>query len=398
MKPTLRKAAVFAHLWLGLVAGVFISLMGFTGGIVGLRPQIASFLSPSSPQTANCQATDWNRAAQDVSSVTHTEINRVYGPYAPDTLYHFRMMTNTPTIYKHVIYDPCSGRILGSLDLAWMDWTVDLHHNLLAGNTGRLWAGVIGIAMLLSGLTGLLVWLCTRPDLSTAFAVQFRFSRRTPRELHRAIGLVAACFLVLEAFTGLWLCFPQAMRGMLTTVAAVPEDVRPVRAPRNPVPSAMTPAAAPNEKKVGNAASGRPLAVAGFADIMAAAHNAIPDGFIREIRMPEGNGNVQVRMWRPGDFRSLGNNVVYISRSRAQILAVDRYADRSASNRFTQAMAGLHYDEWGGLPFRILSAIAGLLTPILFISGILIWWFSRRRKAVPSVRQSVVVTDAVLTR
>ena len=374
---------MFAHLWLGLITGIFISLMGFTGGVVGLRPQIVTLLSPASPQTGGCAGVDWNRAAEDVIATTHSEINRVYGPYGTDTRYHFRMMTGTPVIYRHVIYDACAGRVLGTIDLAWMDWTVDLHHNLLAGNTGRTWAGFIGIAMLVSGLSGLCVWLLTKPDLRRLFAVSFPFSRRTPRELHRAIGVIAAFLLVAEAFTGLWLCFPQTMRGMLLTVAAAPEDVRPVRAPR--------PAGSPAMGK--KPSSPAPVAPAGLADLMAAAQAALPDGLIREIRMPDGNGTVQVRMWRPGDFRSLGNNVVYISRAKAQVLTVDRYSDRSASSRFVQAMAGLHYDEWGGLPFRILSAVAGLLTPVLFLSGILIWWFSRRRKTAAIAKQPVAEAE-----
>jgi uncharacterized iron-regulated membrane protein len=391
MKTPLRKIAVVAHLWLGLITGLFVSLMGFTGGLVALRPQIATLLSPPSPQVPVCQATDWNRAAEDVIAVTHSEINRVYGPYGSDTRYHFRMTTRTPVIYKHVIYDACAGRVLGSIDMGWMDWTVDLHHNLLAGNTGRRWAGAIGIAMLLSGITGLCVWALTKPNLRTAFSIQLHFSRRTPREMHRAIGLIAAFILVLEAFTGLWLCFPQTMRDVLITVAPAPEDVRPVR-------TAAPPASSPAMQTPKRPSSKPPSPPAGFGELIAAAHAAVPDGFIREIRMPDGNGTVQIRMWRPGDFRSLGNNVVYISRNRAQVVAMDRYSERSGSNQFVQAMAGLHYDEWGGLPLRILFAVFGLLTPVLFVTGILIWWFSRRRKTTPAARQAAMNAEATLTR
>jgi uncharacterized iron-regulated membrane protein len=375
VKSPLRKFAGWAHLWLGLITGVFICLMGFTGGLVGLRPQIATLLSPPAGHPANCEASlDWNRAARDVTAFSHSEINRVYGPYGSDTRYHFRMTTGQPVIYKHVIYDACSGRLLGSINLAWMDWTVDLHHNLLFGHTGRRWAGAIGIAMLLSGVSGLLFWLLANPGLGSAFRIQLRLSRRTLRELHRVIGLGAGLLLALEAFTGLWLCFPQTMRGMVTAVASTPEDVRPRRKP--------------------DAAQ---ATRAGLNELMAAAHAAIPDGFVREIRMPEGNGNVQIRMWRPGDFRSLGNNVVFVSSSTAQVQSVDRYADRSGSNRFVQAMAGLHYDEWGGLPFRILSAAAGLVTPLLFATGLLIWWYSRRRKTLMAPRRKASDEAAALT-
>jgi uncharacterized iron-regulated membrane protein len=350
--------------------------MGVTGGLVALRPQIATLLSPAAPATGNCVSPDWNRAAHDITALSGSEINRVYGPYGADTRYHFRMMTDEPAIYRHVIYDVCSARILGSINLAWMDWTVDLHHNLLAGKTGRMWAGMMGILMLVSGIGGVLLWLLGKPDLRTAFQIRLRFSKATPRQAHRALGLIAGVVLVLEAFTGLWLCFPQTMRGMLTIVSPVSEDVRPARAPR------------------GKAATGR----ADFNELLVAAHKEIPDGVIREIRMPEGNGNVQIRMWRPADFRSLGNNVVFLSSAGAQVLAVDRYVERPGSNRFIQAMAGLHYDEWGGLPFRILCAVAGLATPVLFITGWLMWWYSRGKQVRSLHRPTPTEQTAALAR
>jgi uncharacterized iron-regulated membrane protein len=53
-------------------------------------------------------------------------------------------------------------------------------------------------------------------------------------------------------------------------------------------------------------------------------------------------------------------------------------------------MAGLHYTEWGGLPFRMLCAAAGLLTPVLFVTGFLIWWSSRPRKKQSLQRQAAM--------
>lgn len=375
MKTSLRKVARRSHTWLGLIAGIFICLMGFTGGLVGLRPQLAMLLAPAAPKVAACVAApDWNKAAADLTAYDHSEINRIYGPYANDTRYHIRMATNNPILFHHLIYDACSGRVLGSIGMTWMDWTVDLHHNLLNGKTGRLWTGAIGGVMLFSGISGLLVWLIAKPSLGTAFKIQLAWSRRTPRELHRAVGIAASLLLMLEAFTGLWLAFPQTMRGALAAVAGAPEDVRPARGTR--------------EKSQGHAS---------LADLMAAAHGAIPDGLVREIRMPEGNGNAAIRMWRPLDFRILGNNVVYVSGATGRVLAVDRYVDRSGSSRFIQAMAALHYDEWGGLTFRVLSAVAGLVTPLLFVSGIFLWWYGRPRKNASAARAAPAARVPALT-
>lgn len=350
---TARRALRWSHLWLGLIGGAFVCVMSVTGAIVTLRPQIAAWMAPVSSYPAGCAGPiDWSLAERQLKGVGHEAINRIYAFSDSDPRYHVRLTTARPAIYTHAIYDVCAGQVLGTIDLAWMDWTVDLHHNLLAGKAGRVWAGVIGAALIASGLSGLALWLLGSRRVRTAFSVKWEASAvRVSRDLHRAVGLGAACVLLLEAYTGLWLCFPQAMRATLSVVAAVPEEVRPARMPK---PKA-----------------GAPLA--GLAAVMASAHDALPDGIVREVRLPDGYGNVQVRMWRPGDFRSLGNNVVTVENVSASAIGVDRYADKPAALRFVQAMPGLHYGEWGGLAMRLLYVAGGLATMILFASGIVMW-------------------------
>ncbi len=373
MKRGLRALVRWTHVWLGLIGGLVICLMGFTGGLVALRPPLASLLSPAAPPVASCVASpDWDRAAKAASAITGTELNRVYGPVGSDTRYRFRMATEDPILFKHVIYDACSDRILGTINFSWMDWTVDLHHNLLSGKTGRRATGWMGLVMLISSLSGLGLWLLSRPNLRTAFLITPRLSARTPRELHRAIGILAAILLTVEAFTGLWLAFPQTMRGMLAVVVPIPTEARPPRPPKNGTP-------------------GEP---AGLTAWVTAARAALPDGSIREIRLPEGGGPVQVRMWRPGDFRELGNNVVTVSGSTGKVLNVDLYGGKAAGTKIVQGMASLHYDEWGGLAFRIIAGLSGLMTPVLFVSGFLLWWLPKRRR-VPAAKSARPAAEPV---
>jgi hypothetical protein len=95
MKTQLRTITRCAHLWLGLTGGVFICLMGFTGGVAGLHPQITTLLSPAVPEVPACQSSpDWNVAARDIASYAHSEIYRIYGPYGSDSRYRFRMTTD----------------------------------------------------------------------------------------------------------------------------------------------------------------------------------------------------------------------------------------------------------------------------------------------------------------
>lgn len=313
---------------MGLIAGTFVCLMGVTGTIVTFRPQIANLISPAAVSTNGCtEATDWNRAQQEIQSYTHSTINRLYFPDGSDPRIQMRIMADAgvnPKVYRHITFDGCAAKILGETNLGWMYWMVDLHHNLLAENVGRRWAGVIGVVLLISAVGGLLLWLLAHPDLRTIFRVRTgRSPLRVSMDLHRSVGLAALPLLILPAFTGIWLCYQQPLRAMLSSVMPVTADARAPR-PQGEAPTTL----------------------AGLADIIQAARVAVPNGHIREIRMPEGYGNVQVRMWRDGDFRSLGNNVVTVDSVDAKVLLVDLYAGKPSGNRFIQALAGLHYGEW----------------------------------------------------
>ena len=342
--------------------------MAVTGGLVTFRPQIAMWLSPAASHPATCSTSlDWNRVEQDVKMFGHAEINRIYGPLDGDTRYRFRMMTDRNAIFTHVIYDACAAKVLGFAPLGWMDWLVDLHHNLLNGRSGRTWAGYVGLALLLSTIGGLFLWLLSNPKLEDLYRVRTGPTLASAsRNFHRTTGLLAGSLLFLGSFTGIWFCFPQPMRAMLAWVAPVPAEVR-VPRPQKPE---------------------TPVEPASLGAIFAAAQQAIPDGAIREVRMPEGYGNVQVRMWRNGDFRWLGNNVVTVDSVTGRKVAVDLYADKTGPNRFLQAMAGLHYGEWGGLTFRAIYGVAGFLAAALFLTGFLMWWLGRTRKSRAAIATS----------
>jgi uncharacterized iron-regulated membrane protein len=268
------------------------------------------------------------------------------------------MMGDQDKIYRHTIYDICAAQVAGAAHLEWMDWVVDFHHNLRAGRTGRTLGGVIAIAMLVSGVGGLLVWMLSGANIRGLLRGPAGRSRTGAMlYLHRAIGLTAGCVLILASFTALWLCFPRTMRWMLSNCSLAIHARAKLRAAPSPRPARAT-----------------------LGSLISAAERAIPGGSNRVIRMPEGRGPVRVRMWRPGDFSSLGDNVVTLNSSSAHVLSVNLYSAQPTGNRFVEAMADLHHGEWGGLWFRWIYAAAGLLTPALAVTGFLKWWYSRRRR------------------
>jgi len=359
MSPhTIRRVLAVTHLWLGLIGGLVFSLLAVSGAIVTFRPQIATLLSPPAIDRATCVPLDWNQAQRDIEAAALAPINRIYAPSGNDPRYHLRMRTDVDAIYTHVIYDACAGAVLGTVPMAWMDWLVDFHHNFLAGRTGRQFVGLAGLGLFLSGLGGLLLILLSRPTVRRLLQIQLSGNtRRAMFDLHRTVGTASVVLLLLQAFTGLWLCFPQPLRAVLALVAPLEAETRAARAEPSSGPAA------------------------GLGDLFAAAQRAIPDGVIREVRMPDGTGNVQVRMWRRGDFRSLGNNVASLDRVTTSVRGLDLYDTKPGGSRIVQAMSGLHYAEWGGLPYRTLYGLSGAASLPLSLSGSVYWWLRTRRRS-----------------
>ena len=400
IRLTTRRALRWAHVWLGLGGSALILVMGLTGGIATLRPQAGTLLSPPagggiSPETARdlaaranrtllpkspappdarparCAASiDWNQAERDLQSVAGGAINRVYFPDSAVTgefRVQFRMAGDGGKVFKHAIYDACAGKVLGLENLTWMDWIVDLHHNLrLSEATGRWVVGVAGVATLISAITGLLYWLLGsgtwKARVNRLLGLRPGQSGfKTTLDLHRLFGLAACFLLALGSFTGLCVTFPQNTRTAITWMSGVAiagrGDVRSQR---------------PKSKS----------APAGLNELILAAKGAVPNGTLREIRFPDGGGPIQIRMHLPGDFRSTGNNVVSLDRT-AKVTGVDLYAGKPFANRFYQSMAALHFGEWGEPSYRGLYASSGFAAALLAITGVFLWWIPRRhRRAV----------------
>lgn len=384
LQGKVRRGIWWIHLCLGLAASVLVVVMGLSGALLLFRPELTALLSPAPKLVAACETPiNWDQAETGVRNFASAEAGRIYFPRAGtlDPRYHFQMQKGEgrrETV--HVIYDACAGQVLGYAQLGWIDWLVDLHHNLLLPRNGKQWVGVIGISLLLLATLGAALWLLANPRLSQVLRPNLRQSAlRTSFDLHRTFGLIAGLVLTLQAFTSLWLSYPQTMRAALSAIADTGQDARPMR-----------------DKKKRAEVTRAPLRA-----LIESAQAEIPDGQIRQIRLAEGGrGTVQVRMSRPGDFSSAGNNTVILDAATARAVTLDRYGERSGASRFTQAMTALHYGEWGGTGFRAVSAVAGASTALLAITGILVWWLPLRRRArrVPAtgVLPQTVSSEAIL--
>jgi uncharacterized iron-regulated membrane protein len=344
--------------------------MGISGTILVFRPQIESASMPKLPATPTCAAFNPDAAVLVVATIARgAEIDRIVFPSEKRHPYLFQL-TRPKGI--RVAYDGCSNRVLGIVNLGWVDWIADLHHNLLAGKSGRRTVGVIGIALFLSSASGLFVWFIS--SVRRWVKIDTRAStRRMVYDLHRSVGLLAWLVLFFQAATGIALAYPQWLQSVTTWFAPT--------------------ASAKNAQKIPGKHSRVKAPVASLADAMQLAQRAMPDGEIREIRLPGSGGKqLMVRFWRAGEMHAGGSNTVYLNASGSAVLSVVQLSDQPAGRRFTELLTPIHYGEWGGLAARIVLALGGSALPVLFLSGVLIRWWPKRktRASVPQASKSRV--------
>ena len=142
----IRKALFQVHLWTGIAIGLYIAMISVTGSILVYRVELISR----------------DRAGRNTG--------------------------DTPLI----------------------QWLLDLHDNLLAGETGRSVNGIGAVLLLLLAVTGAIIWWPGIANWRRGLTVDLRSSwKRLNWSLHGAMGAWFILFVLMWGITGLYLSFPQ---------------------------------------------------------------------------------------------------------------------------------------------------------------------------------------------
>jgi uncharacterized iron-regulated membrane protein len=209
----LRKLLFQVHLWTGIGLGLYVLLMSVTGSAVVFRRELMRSLALE-PRVAVGPAPRMNEAAlrQSVQRVyPGYEVTRVSLRKNPDQA--AEVWLERPGEKLQHLFDPYTGADLGN-SLRWgfrfFLWLVDLHDNLLSGNTGRLFNAAGGIFTVIISLTGAVIWWpgseAWRRSLS------FRW-KGNPKGLnwtwHSALGFWSFFFVFMWALSGIYLSIPN---------------------------------------------------------------------------------------------------------------------------------------------------------------------------------------------
>lgn len=214
------------------------------------------------------------------------------------------------------------------------DWLFDLHHHLLAGDTGETIAGLAGLAGALLTITGLVL---TWPSLLMfAFRVSPLSGKRAHLlAAHRDLGTMLAPLVLLSLVTGSMIIFSDQTRPLFQVVAPGP------KVPKPPV--------------VGSGKINWPLAVAN-------AQNRFPNATVRLVIWPAEKGKpATVRLRQAGEWHTNGRTIVWIDPATSKAVGVVDAQMLGKGDRAWNSLWPLHASKLGtGFRARIVDVMTAL--------------------------------------
>lgn len=343
------------HRWTGGLLGLLLAILGLTGALLVHRDAwiLLPHAGDAQVQTTSALAATAQRIMGDPGT-------------RPDSLtFASRSFGLDRLTYPKGAgaYADQSGAIVTRWSSQWERpelWLFDLHHHLFSGDTGETIIGIAAVAGLFFVVTGTLLWWRTRKTF--AFRLfPARMSRPAVVRHHRDIGIVAAPLMLLSLGTGAILVF-RPMSALIMGPGA---------------PAAIDRALAPPPPRDAKLAD-----TLDWGRMIAAARTRFPDAEVRSLSLPrKDSGLITIRMRGQEEWLPNGRTTVWFAADTGDLVATRDARKLDLQIRAYNALYPLHAAKIGGLAFRLVMTLSGV---VLFILGTLtVWtfWFKRPKNS-----------------
>lgn len=209
----LRKATFQIHLWTGIGVGIYIFVVCVTGSALVFRPELTQAFSPAPVIVAGSGTPLSDERLKEAGRRAYPgyEVSTIYRRKEPHAAVELSLDRGD---YRRLrLFDPFTGEDLGRavpLGLSAVSWLLDLHDNLLTGETGRLVNGAGGLLLTLLALTGAVIWWPGIKNWRRSLALHRGVNwKRFTWDLHSAIGFWTFAVVFMWAVTGFYIVFQE---------------------------------------------------------------------------------------------------------------------------------------------------------------------------------------------
>ncbi len=382
MAMTIKKVVGKLHLWLGLASGLLVFVVAITGCILAFEQEIKTVLRPYQfvETIGDRQALPPSR----LKAIAEKEIKGklakavTYGGAGRSAIVSF--YGAAPDYFYQVYLNPYTGKLLHI-----KDEETDFFHFILHGHY-YLWLpesigqpvvayGTLTFTILL--ITGLVLWWpknLNKTNRQKSFTIKWKAQwRRVNYDLHNVPGFYALVFSLILALTGMvfglqW--FSKSVYWATTAGKALPDFQIPLSDT-----TVACPSTSPLDGVWQRLSVGKPTTAGIYISCPEKASESI-FAYVNYV---------------PGTYYKLD----YYTFDQQTLKPLDMggpYSGAYAKAGFGDKLRRMNYDIHTGailsLPGKVLAFCASLVCASLPVSGFVIWW-GRRKKKAKSTRSSI---------
>ena len=389
-----RKGWLKVHLWLGLGLGLFLSIIGITGAVLVFASELDHALNPDlykvhSPHGAGIKSLDELTKIGMSVAPRGWESGGVSLPRNADENYVFSYWVSEPTpapedgVSINIAVDPYTGEVVGRrvfyhaynpLKHCFIGFFYKLHYSMLLdvkqfGSAGVVLVGLMGVLLIISALTGLILWWPLDGKWRRVLGIKRRASTvRFNHDLHQSLGFYSLLVLLAVLVSGIYFNLPDQFKWLVERFSPLTVESASVTHTAAVVTDTNT-----------------------IDGLLASAEKDFPGGRLSYLTLPDPNTHRLTACYE--DVPSLKLRVVdsrclLIDSYAGHVLQVTDAASGTAGDTFMYWQWPLHSGQAFGWAGRILVMLSGLACPVLFVTGVIRWLQKRQAKTVMTERRS----------
>jgi uncharacterized iron-regulated membrane protein len=303
------------------------------------------------------------------ASAQHTFANYPRNESAAIKLSYSLPVANNVTEHWELYVNPYTAKTIGKrlmttsdsmIPKTFIGFVFELHYALLLGEElGYTVVGIMSALLIISVLTGLIVWWPLTGQWRQALTIKRKSSTvRLNFDLHKTSGVYTTLILIPILFSGLYMDIPERVVPVLELFSPVTYRYWFKSTPQ-PDGKSITMAKAVEIAQLRYPSSRTDLiyGISALTSTYTVCKNGVAD---------------------TGSF--LHRRCVVIDQYSGNILDVDDPTNGTAGEVFTQWQWPLHSGQAFGWTGRILVFLSGLARPVLFVTGVIRWLQKRRVK------------------
>jgi uncharacterized iron-regulated membrane protein len=355
---TFKNYLYKAHLYAGLLFGIFFLLIALTGSFLVFYPEIDLLLHP---ETKVQQSSLPAQSLQAVLNTLRTQYPalkkgwRIEMPMQSDLPIYARYMKPNPVSADDfaplvVSINPyslqvTSGRVWGEYMVTWV---YNLHYQLLLGGEGKTLITLLGILLLVNVFLGLYLWF---PKTKQAWrhALVYKLHAhpiRSNYDIHKLSGVYGLLLIIVLASTGALLGQANWFNPIINAFSKID----------NTMPAPL------------HTFSSKRLSID---EVVAVAYVAFPNAELRWIYTPDTAADYyQVRLFQANEpGRRFPKTICWIDPYTGKIAQIKKPKAFSAGDTILAWLHPLHNGEAFGLLGRVLAFISGFIIAVLLWTG-----------------------------